>query len=261
MATPLPSRPWTDRLPGIVSLVVVVGITWWSALAVGVQPGTLVANLGKIGRLLSESWPPEVSFLPRILAPLVETLQIAVVGTVIGGSLALPAAILAANGVARPRWLYLLDRNGMAVLRTLPDLFWAILFATAVGFGPFAGCLALSVFSLGIVAKLLSESIESIDFGLMEAVEASGGTWLETVRFAVIPQVALHYASYVLYVLELNVRASMVLGLVGAGGLGMVLESSRTTFQYQRVTLILLAVLVVVLLIERLAEWARLRLR
>ena len=120
-------------------------------------------------------------------------------------------------------------------------------FASAVGFGPLAGALALSVFTTGLVSKLLCESIEAIDLRLLEAVRSCGGSWLATVRYSVLPQILPHYLSYALYAFELNVRASTVLGLVGAGGLGMLLDTQRTLFEYGRITLIVAFIYLVVL--------------
>ncbi len=255
-----PSRPAKGMIVPWLSVVVVTGLTWWSAVGVGFSLPELFGNLGKLGRLLDDSWPPDWGFASRLLAPFLETVQIAVIGTVVGGLIALPIAVLAARTVSPGRIVYWLDRNFMNLLRTMPDLFWAMLFASAVGFGPFAGALALTVFTVAIVSKLLSESIESIDMGLLEAVRASGGNWPETMAFSVFPQVLPHYISYVLYAFEINIRASTVLGLVGAGGIGMVLNTQRTTFQYARVTLIVLSVFAAVLVIERLSEAARRRL-
>lgn len=255
-----PARPATGLVVPWLSVAVVTALTWWSAVGVGFSLGELFGNLGKLGRLLDDSWPPDWGFASRLLAPFLETVQIAIIGTVVGGLIALPIAVLAARTVSPGRIIYWVDRNLMNLLRTMPDLFWAMLFASAVGFGPFAGALALTVFTVAIVSKLLSESIESIDMGLLEAVRASGGNWPETMAFSVFPQVLPHYVSYVLYAFEINIRASTVLGLVGAGGIGMVLNTQRTTFQYARVTLIVLCVFAAVLVIERLSEAARRRL-
>lgn len=234
-----------------------LAVTVWSALALGVDLAVLVRNAGLAKRILADSFPPDFSFLPRLVGPFLETLQIAVIGTVVGAIVAAPLAVLAARPVAPAYWVYFLDRNAMNVLRTLPDLFWAMLFATAVGYGSLAGVLALSVFTVAVVAKLLSESIESIDLKLLEAVEASGGTWTEKVWFAVMPQVLPHFVSYVLYAFELNVRASMILGIVGAGGLGMVLNQQRSQFQWASVSLIILVVFVVVVLLDLVSSAAR----
>lgn len=254
---PPAARGW---LPPVLWLAALGGVTAWAANGVGFAPGELFSNLGRLERIVGDSFPPDWAFWRRLLRPFVETLQIAVVGTVVGGLIALPLAILAARRVSPARWVGFVHRSVMNLLRTMPDLFWAMLFASAVGFGPFAGALALSVFTVAVVSKLLSESAEAIDFGLNEAVTASGGTWLQTVRFSVLPQVLPQYVSFVLYAFEINVRASTVLGLVGAGGIGMVLNTQRTTFEYQRVTLIVLAIFAVVVLLEQLSEAARRRL-
>lgn len=261
-AAPRPAPParGTARLAAAAALAAIGALTVWSARGVGFSLSELFTNLGNAGRLLDDSWPPDWSFAPRLWTPFLETVQIAVIGTLVGGLIALPIAVLAARPVAPGRLVYLLDRNAMNVLRTMPDLFWAMLFASAVGFGPLAGALALSVFTVAVVSKLLSESIEAIDLGVLEAVRASGGNWPQTVAFSVIPQVLPHYVSYVLYAFEINIRASAVLGLVGAGGIGMVLQTQRTTFQYGRVTLIVVSVFLAVLVIEQISEAARRRL-
>ena len=244
----------------IIATGFVLGMTWWSAHSIGFSISELLCNLTSGNRLLQESWPPDFTFLPRLVDPFLETLYIAIIGTVFGGILAIPMAILAARNLSPGLLVWFADRNFMNILRTLPDLFWAMLFATAVGFGPVAGALALTVFTIAMVSKLWSESLESIDMGLPEAIRSVGGRWDQMVRFGVLPQAAAHYVSYVLYAFELNVRASMVLGLVGAGGIGMILETQRANFEYERVTLIVLAVLVAVLVIEQISEFLRKRL-
>lgn len=254
---PRPARPWGKIAVAVAAVTV---MTVWSAWGIGFSVVELMCNIAGGTRLLVESWPPDVSFLPRLFGPFLETLQIALIGTTFGGILAVPVAVLAARTVTPDRVTWFLDRNFMNILRTLPDLFWAMLFATAVGFGPLAGALALTVFTVAVVSKLFSETIEAIDMNLPEAVRATGGGWLHMVRFGALPQVLPQYASYVLYAFELNVRASMVLGLVGAGGIGMILETQRANFEYERVTMIILLVLLAVLVIEQISEAARKRL-
>lgn len=258
MTAPARPRPRYAFWGGIV--LALVAMTAWSAHGVGVAFFDMLCNLGGGKRLLVESFPPDFSFLPRLFKPFLETLQIALIGSVIGGILAIPVAVLAARPVSPNGLVWFLDRNFMNIMRTLPDLFWAMLFATAVGFGPLAGALALTVFTVAVISKLFSESIEAIDTNLPEAVRAAGGNWFEMIRFGTLPQVWPQYASYLMYAFELNVRSSMVLGLVGAGGLGMILESQRSNFEYERVSLIILVVLAAVLLIEQLSGAIRRRL-
>lgn len=260
MNTRPPARSLRSWLAWSVGIAAVLLLTWWSARGIGFSACTLFCNLAGGQRLLAESWPPDISFLPRLAAPLLETVQIALVGTIVGALLAVPVAVLAASNLAPGRLVWLLDRNFMNVLRTLPDLFWAMLFAAAVGFGPVAGALSLTVFTVAVIAKLWSESLEAIDMSHTEAIRATGGNWLQMVQFGALPQALPHYVSYALYAFELNVRASMVLGLVGAGGIGMLLETQRSTFEYPRVTLIVLTILVLVLVIEQISSALRRRL-
>lgn len=252
-----PPRNWWLWL-GVVSFL--AAMTIWSAYGIGFSASELVCNIAGGSRLLEESWPPDFSFLPRLVDPFMETVYIAIVGTVVGGILAIPVAVLAARNLSPDKITWFLDRNFMNILRTLPDLFWAMLFATAVGFGPVAGALALSVFTIAVISKLWSESLESIDMGLPEAVRSAGGNWIQMIQYSAIPQALQHYVSYALYAFELNIRASLVLGLVGAGGIGMILETQRANFEYERVTMIILAVLIAVLIIEQISETIRKRL-
>lgn len=232
-------------------------MTVWSGTGIGFSLSELFCNLSSGSRLLQESWPPDVGFLPRLIDPFMETINIAIIGTVVGGFISIPIAVLAARNLTTGRIVWFADRNFMNILRTLPDLFWAMLFATAVGFGPVAGALALSVFTVAVISKLWSESLEAIDMGLPEAIRAVGGSWIQMIQFGALPQALQTYVSYALYAFELNVRASMVLGLVGAGGIGMILESQRANFEYERVTMIILFVLVAVLIIEQLSSYIR----
>lgn len=254
---PRPPRNW-PLIGGVVLFL--VGTTWWAADGIGFSLVEILCNIAGGTRLIVESWPPDFAFLPQLAQPMLETVYIAIIGTVVGGITAIPIAVLAARNLTPNRPTWLVDRNFMNVLRTLPDLFWAMLFATAVGFGPIAGSLALSVFTVAVISKLYSESLESIDMGTCEAVRSAGGSWLQMVQFGALPQALQHYVSYTLYAFELNIRASVVLGLVGAGGIGMILETQRANFEYERVTMIILAVLVAVLIIEEISEAIRKRL-
>ena len=167
---------------------------------------------------------------------------------------------MASTMTAPNRITYLLDKSFMNVIRTIPDLFWAMLFVAAVGVGPFAGVLALFFFSLAIMSKLLSETIDSIDPGPLEAARSTGGSHFPAVRVSVFPQVLPNYVAYALYVFEINIRASVVLGLVGAGGIGRVLEAQRAFFQFDRVLAVVILIFVIVFTIEQISVGLRRRL-
>ncbi|MDP8959302.1 MAG: phosphonate ABC transporter, permease protein PhnE [Actinomycetota bacterium] len=256
---PRPRAPQRSWLVTAV-LAFVVAMTWWSADRVGFSIPEMIDNFRRAERIISELSQPGFAFWPRVVQPFVETVQIALVGTAIGALLALPVAFLAARPTTPGPVTWIVDRNFMNVVRTLPDLFWAMIFVSAVGIGPFAGGLALTMFSLAVVSKLLSETIDGIDPGPAEAAEAAGGSRMETITLAVMPQVLPQYVAYVLYVFELNIRASTVIGLVGAGGIGMVLEVQRKLYRYDRVMLIVLLVFAAVLVIEQLSQALRRRL-
>jgi phosphonate transport system permease protein len=153
-----------------------------------------------------------------------------------------------------------LGRTVLSVVRAIPDLLYALMFVAAVGIGPLAGIVALVFFNIGVVAKLLSETVDGIDTGPIEAARASGGNRTQTVRWAVLPQVLPNYVAYSLYTFELNIRASTVIGIVGAGGIGNLLFTQYRFFNWSNVSVIVVTLFVLVMLIELLSIWLRRRL-
>ena len=255
-----PGFPWRGWLAALAVLAVLV----WSARGTGVSVPAFVEGLPQMGayfqKLLPSAdrpWP--LDYLPRIWARLLETLRMAFLATVIGASLALPFALVGTRTLAG-RGTYLLGRGFLNLIRTIPDLVLATLLAAAFGIGPLAGVLALIVFSFGVVAKLLSDTVETVDPGPMEAIAAAGGTRLQRAVFAVLPQVAPDYAAYSLYSFEINIRVAAVLGLVGAGGIGVVLKEAISLFRYGRVGLIIAMTFGVVFLIDAFSTWLRSKL-
>ncbi|WP_322903682.1 phosphonate ABC transporter, permease protein PhnE [Paenibacillus campi] len=215
-----------------------------------VTPYQLIRGLPQMGILLAEMVPPDWSYLPKIWEPMVETIQIALVGTMLGGLLAIPFALLCAYNVTSNRWIALPVRLVLNLVRTIPDLLFAAIFVAVFGIGPFAGMLAILFFSFGLIAKLTFEAIEAIDPGPLEAMTAVGANKLQLIVFAVLPQAMPYYMSYLLYAFEVNVRAASVLGLVGAGGIGLLLDRSLGLFRYDRAAIIILLTLAVVLVID-----------
>jgi phosphonate transport system permease protein len=202
----------------------------------------------------------QFAYVNQIRTPLVETFQMAIVGTAIGAMLAVPLALYSAANLAQRRSVYLAVRTVMSIIRTIPDLVLAALLAGAFGIGALPGVLALGIFAMAIIAKLLSESIEAIDPGPLEAVQATGGTWLQQIVYGVWPQVAPQYFGYVLYLLEVNVRASTILGYVGAGGIGQVLYTNLNLGQFRQVGVVIVVMLVVVIIMDWISNLLRERL-
>jgi len=257
---------------GLVSLFaggVVLVLTVMAYNEIQFSTAAIATQLGRIGEIVDDFWPPVWKW-PKslgqpetfnIVQPFIETLQIAIIGATIGNILALPLAFYASRMTAPSNVAYRIAKGILNVVRTIPDLVWGIFFATAVGFGnPFAGALAMIMFSLSIMAKLLSETVDAIDIGPLEAGRAAGATHSEVIQYAAFPQVRPNYVAYALYIFELNIRASVVIGFVGAGGIGRLLNERRNFFQWDQVMAIVIVIFVSVLLIEWLSIWARRRL-
>ncbi|HEU5326186.1 MAG TPA: ABC transporter permease subunit, partial [Candidatus Limnocylindria bacterium] len=155
---------------------------------------------------------------------------------------------------------FLVDRSILSVVRAIPDILYALVFVAAVGIGPLPGIAALVLFNIGVVAKLLSETVDGVDAGPIEASRAGGGNGVQTMRWAVLPQVLPNYVAYSLYTFELNIRASTVIGIVGAGGIGNLLLGQYRFFAWSNVSVIVVELFVFVFLIEMVSIWLRRRL-
>lgn len=207
------------------------------------------------GRLI-----PDWTALPQIWPKLLETMQIAYVSTVVGTLIALPLIFLASKNTSPSGPVMWVFRTLLTLLRSVPDLLWAALFVAVLGLGALPGVFALTFFSVGVLAKLGSETVEAIDPGPLEALRAAGAGRNRTIIYAVLPQVAATMTSYVLYVFEINVRASVVIGLVGAGGIGQLLLTYLNFRDYPGIAALIAVVFVVVLVIDGVSVWARQKL-
>jgi phosphonate transport system permease protein len=264
------------RLPVITLGASILFLTVFAGAQVGFSVAALFRDFGKVtevpnfwppdfGWAIGDSgtwwWPPSWEFGSATRAnPLIETFRIAIIASVIGCTLALPLAFLASQLTAPNTTWYTISKSFMNLIRTMPDLFWAMLFVTSVGVGPFAGALALVFFSLAIMSKLLSETVDGADPGPLEAAKATGGSHFPAVRSSVLPQVLPNYVAYALYIFEINIRASVVIGLAGAGGIGRVLEAQRSFFRFDRVLAIVAVIFVIVFIIEQISVAMRRRL-
>jgi phosphonate transport system permease protein len=221
------------------------------------RPQDLITGAHGMADILSRAMPPDIhQFMPNLWAVL-ETVDLAIFGTVFGVILAFPLAILAASNLTPARPLYLAARTLIGVTRVVPDLVWALLFVTAVGLGPFPGALALAVHSVGMLGRLFSEVIEDIDMGPVEALTLTGAGRLQVFTHAVIPGVLPSLLGLGLYRFDENLRSSLVLGFVGAGGIGFQLLTAMNLFQYQTVSLLLIITFVLVTSAERLSAYLR----
>ena len=244
----------------LVLLLALILIVFQSALVVHARPQDLVTGAKGMADIIRRAWPPDFDEVGKIWWPTLETVDIAIFGTVGGVILALPLAVLAAENVSPSRYLYYFARGVIGFARSVPDLVWALLFVTAVGLGPFPGALALSVHSIGMLGRLFAETIEHMEMAPIDALSLTGARRLQVFTHGVIPSVLPALTGITLYRLDENIRSSLVLGFVGAGGIGFELLSAMSLFQYRLVSLYLIVTFVLVIGAERLSALVRARL-
>ena len=211
----------------------------------------ILNGIMKLGWLVALMWPPSAGgVLPELLVSLMESLAMAFLGTLLAALVALPLALLGAGNIVGNIFLRFSVRRAYDGLRGIDTLIWALIFVSAVGMGPFAGILALAVPDIGVLSKLFSEALESADKRQVEAVRAAGANRVLAVRIGLIPQVAPIILSQILYTLESNARSSTVLGIVGAGGIGLALSDRIRINNWDEVAFIVLLILLMVAAID-----------
>jgi len=233
-------------LPAVVALALL------SAYHLDLRPALFAGGIENLGTLWDEAFPPQLDLLPTAATALVETLAIALLGTLFGFLLALPFGIGGARNLA-PRGVLVFARAICAAVRTLPSLLWAVLFVILIGFHPLAGVLAMTMYTMGHLAKLQYESLEGLSPDPLEAARATGATPFQVIRFVVLPEASNLLVSQVLYMFDYNVRASTILGFVGAGGIGFYIARYLQALQYDGVLTLLILVFVTVIAIDALS--------
>jgi phosphonate transport system permease protein len=243
-----------------VGVVVAILVVVQSLIVVQARPQDLVTGFHGMVDIIRRATPPDFAKLPDVAWPTLETIDIAIFGTLGGVMMALPLAVLAAANVTPSRVLYYLSRGVIGFTRAVPDLVWALLFVTAVGLGPFPGGLALAVHSIGMLGRLFAETIENMDMAPIDALALTGANRMQVFTHGVVPTVLPALLGIGLYRLDENIRSSLVLGFVGAGGIGFELLTAMNLFQYREVSLLLIVIFVVVFAAERLSAICRERL-
>lgn len=225
-----------------------------------VDLGKLWDGLPRLMNWAARAWPPDGSEFDVLLLRAAETVAMGTVGTTLGALLAVPLCLMAANNTTPSLWLSIPARGLLNILRGVDSFIFALILVAAVGLGPFAGVLGVALHAAGSIAKLWAESIETAERGPIDAVTMSGASRLRVIRYALLPDVLPSLSSIMLYMWEWSVRASTVLGVVGAGGIGQELKNAVDLLQFDRVFMILLIILAMVTAIDAVSAWLRRRL-
>jgi len=244
-----------------VMVAIVLLFAWAAQGAAGDLPRVIVGFSYAVDYLRG-MWPPDLTILPSLVGPLRETLQMAIVATTLSAIVAVPLSFVAARNTAPSLLLYGGARSIINLLRAIPTLLWALLFVAMAGLGPLAGVFALTSHCVGTLGKYFSEAIEAISretIEVMEAMRVDGANDLQVLYYGVLPAVLPLFIGYILYYFEYNVRVGTVLGLVGAGGLGLHLTMAIRLFRRQQTLAIILVIVGMVMLVDRFSRVARKR--
>ncbi len=255
----LPARLERPTPIAFVAYALGIAVLVWSLDGTGWSISELAIGLPALADFFSRAFPPSLERLPSLSSALVETFQMAIAGTAVGALISIPLAVFSARGQLGSRWVNVAARAVVAVFRTVPDLVWALIFVIAVGLGPFAGTLAIAVDTAGFCGRFLAEAMEDVDKGPAEALQAQGVRRIDTIFCAVIPAASPAFITTTLFALEKSVRSSVVLGLVGAGGIGLELKVAMDMFDYPTAATIILMIFGLVIIIEQAGSYTRTR--
>lgn len=212
-------------------------------------------------RMITEDFfPPDFGYFSTALSQLIETFNIALISTTLAALLAFPLLFFSSSTLNRHPLSYGSVRFVLTIIRSVPNIIMVVLMVAVVGLGSVSGILALMIYSTAILIKLTSESVESIDERPIQAIKAMGGNTPQVIRYGVLPQITPVYLSHILYVLEINLKASVVLGFVGAGGIGQLIRRQMSLFRYDRLGLIILVLFFMISLIDYISQTVRSKL-
>ncbi len=240
-----------ERTGRFLFYIVTVAAIVVSMRTIEIIPEFLLDAPEQIADMFNRMWPPDASYYPSTIhLALVETIHIATVGTLFAVILAIPVGVMVAENVTQNKFLNWLARLILVSSRSINSLVWALLFVAIVGPGPLAGALAIAFRSVGFIGKLFGEALEESHKGPIEALQTTGAPWFSIMSMGYWPQVLPTFWSIVLFRWDINLRESAVLGLVGAGGIGVALSTALELFYWDRVAMVLISMLVVVAIVE-----------
>lgn len=247
-------------LPKYVGFIGLIAVVAWAIRGTELSIPKLITGVPNILDYLGRMIPPSGNILSSIWAPLGETIQIALMAIILSSIVALPLSFLAARNFMTNGMIYQIARTILGILRGIPALLYAVFLVSMVGLGPFAGLSALALSNIGSLGRYFSEAIENINPEITDAVKATGADKVKVIVHAVIPELSVLIVGYILYYFESNIRNATVLGLVGAGGIGLLLIINIHLFKYGEVATIMLVLIAVVVITDRLSFMVRTKL-
>jgi phosphonate transport system permease protein len=251
-----PRRPWGTL--GVLALLAVVTVV--SSRHTGLEPGEVLAALPAFFAFAAaNTWPPDFSGAQGLVLATLLTIEVAFLGTLLATVVSVPLALLCARNLTPHLGVLAAVRAVVMACRAVPDFVFALMFVAALGLGPLPGVLGLAIHSVGMLAKVYAERMEEVDPGPSEALSAMGASRIQMVRVAVLPQVVPSLVANTLYRFDINIRSSIILGVVGAGGIGYELVTALQSLDYQRASSVMIIVLVLVVVVEAVSNRIRKR--
>lgn len=257
---PYPQLSLRQRLLRALGWVAMIVLFAWAMSGADVQLSKMLAGGPRLVAFFGRLFPPDLEAATTVFQATIETLQIALAGTFLSIAASVVLGLLAATNLT-PKWVYQPLKWVLGALRGIPLILLALMFVTIVGLGPYPGVLAIAFHSTGMLAKFYAEAFENARRGPIEALDSAGATWWQQIRYGILPQVAPDLARDTLFRFELNFRDSLVLGLVGAGGIGFYIQLYTRGFQYDKVATLTIVVLLMVISVEQIGVVVRQRLR
>ncbi|MDT8859565.1 phosphonate ABC transporter, permease protein PhnE [Alkalihalobacillus sp. MEB130] len=259
---PKKKRSTAKIIRNIIIAIALIALYVWTFTTIDVRWDRVFSErtIENFGRVIPQLFSPDWAAFQKIMVLMWQTLQMAYTGTLLAAILAIPFGFFAASNMVKSKVLNNISKGFLNGIRAFPELVLALMFVAAVGPRPFAGVLAIAIGSIGMLGKLYSEVIESIDMHVVEALQANGANKIQVLFYGVIPQIIPEFLSYAIYRFEIDVRASTILGIIGAGGIGTLITISISNRKWDEVGMILLVIIVVVTIIDYLSAAIRKRI-
>ena len=254
-------RPqWTWKTHALI--VVTIAILALITIDLKINFIKLFSNSSKyFADILGRMIPPDFSNFESLFFSMLETIEIAILGTFLAIVISIPIALFSARNLAPNFFIFLIARTITIFFRAIPEFIMAMILVIAIGFGAMPGVLALGFHTMGFLAKFYAEDIEHVNKGPIEALKSSGASKRQVIAFAIIPQIIPSFIANNLYILDRNVRMATMLGIVGAGGIGYELQSSFRMFEYQRVSAIIIIIFITIFLIDHISSFIRSKIK